>query len=471
MKNKVVLIILFLQILNIGFSKTIPNHIVRAPGNISVEDSLVSSKLESWQDLKFGLFIHWGTYSQWGTVESWSLCSEDRDFIREGRPEELHPDYGQYKIDYKNLQKTFNPEKFNPDKWANAAKDAGMKYVVFTTKHHDGFSMFDTQENDYKITSRKCPFHSHPYADVTKAIFHTFRKNGFMIGAYFSKPDWNSEYYWWPYFSTPDRNVNYDPIKYPERWQKFKQFTYNQIQELMTGYGKIDVLWLDGGWVNPTSRNQDIDMPKIAEMARKNQPGLIIVDRGQKGPYENYTTPEQYVPETAIQLPWESCITMGDQWSYKPDDNYKSAHALIHLLVDIVAKGGNFLLNIGPDPDGELPDIALSRLREIGDWMKVNSEAIYGTRPIMPYKEGHFAFTQKDNTVYAIYLVNDEGEGLPEKIEFSEWKPEKGSKIYLLGSKQTFKWETDKNGSTTIIMPKTLKASQGKHAYVFKFVK
>src|ERR1700754_838835 len=279
-------------------------------------DPLVEKKLTEWQDLKFGLFMHWGTYSQWGVVESWSICPEDEGWTQRKGP--YGATYNGYKAAYENLQTTFNPVKFNPEKWVKAAKDAGMKYVIFTTKHHDGFCMFDTKETDYKITSAKTPFSSNPRSNVTKEIFSAFRKENFMIGAYFSKPDWHTQNYWWNYFPPKDRNVNYDPKKYPERWQKFKDFTYNQIGELMTDYGKVDILWLDGGWVRPKSSidttvdwqrtinyDQDIDMAKIAKMGRANQPGLIVVDRTVTGQYENYTTPEQTVPDKPLDHPWE----------------------------------------------------------------------------------------------------------------------------------------------------------------------
>src|ERR1700733_12379828 len=163
-------------------------------------DTLVRQKLAYWQDSKFGLLMHWGTYSQWGIVESWSICPED-----EGWTHRRGPSAASYNGDvqaYQKLQTTFNPIHFDPAKWAAAAKTAGMKYVVFTTKHHDGFCMFDTKQTDYKITS--------PNSNVAKAIFDAFRADGFMTGAYFSKPDWHSPDYWWPYFPPKDRNVNYD---------------------------------------------------------------------------------------------------------------------------------------------------------------------------------------------------------------------------------------------------------------------
>jgi alpha-L-fucosidase len=213
-------------------------------GQVYVADSdpLVRRKLDQWQDLKLGLLMHWGTYSQWGIVESWSLCSEDESWCRRSMD-----DYATYKKAYEALQTTFNPVRFDPDRWAKAAKDAGMRYVVFTTKHHDGFSMFDTHETDYRITSPHTPFSSNPRADVTREIFNAFRAQGFMVGAYFSKPDWHSPDYWWPYFATPDRNPNYDIKKYPDRWARFVAFTHAQIGELMSRYGPVDILWLDGG--------------------------------------------------------------------------------------------------------------------------------------------------------------------------------------------------------------------------------
>ena len=179
-----------------------------------------------------------------------------------------------------------------------------------------------------------------------------------MTGAYFSKPDWHSEFFWWPYFPPKDHNVNYSTIRYADRWKKFQDFTYNQIEELMTGYGRIDILWLDGGWVRPSQKandpaNMDINMPHIATMARSHQPGLIVVDRTVPGEFENYTTPEQEVPEKPLPYPWETCMTMGTSWSYSPNDNYKSAHQLLELLVKIVSRGGNFLLNVGPDGNGD----------------------------------------------------------------------------------------------------------------------
>lgn len=448
-------------------------------------DTLVQQKIEHWQDLKFGLFMHWGTYSQWGVVESWSICPEDEGWTQRRGP--YSASYNDYKQAYENLQTTFNPVNFNPDKWAAAAKEAGMKYVVLTTKHHDGFCMFDTKQTDYRITSAKTPFASNARANITKEVFNAFRKEGFLTGAYFSKPDWHSPDYWWPYMPPKDRNVNYDPAKYPARWNAFKEFTYNQIQELMTGYGKVDVLWLDGGWVRPLSTvdtsvewqrgikfNQDIDMARIAAMARSLQPGLMVVDRTVAGEYENYVTPEQTVPHEPLAYPWESCITMGNSWSYVPGDHYKSSNTIIHLLLQIISRGGNLLLNIGPSPMGDYADTAYSRLKEIGAWMKVHGEAVYATKPLAPYGVGNVLYLQsKDEKTVFIYVLSDKTDEvvLPATINLQNVSLNKKSKIFFMDAPKEKIGHIVENNTTVLKIPAALQnKSAGKYAVAFKIV-
>jgi alpha-L-fucosidase len=393
--------------------------------------------------------------------------------------------YEQYKEDYRNLQKVFNPVKFNPEKWVKAAQDAGMRYMVFTTKHHDGFCMFDTKTTDFKITSHVSPFHEHPRANVTRQLFDTFRNAGFWIGAYFSKADWDCDYYWWPYFATPDRHVNYDPGKYPERWEKFKEFTYRQIEELMTEYGRVDVLWLDGGWVRPydnipkkferwakkEGRNQDINMDEIADMARTHQPGLIIVDRTVGGKYENIITPEGRIPGEEIRVPWETCMTMAKSgWSHRLNQEFIPVHNLIHILVNIVSKGGNLLLNIGPDSQGDWPEGAYDRLQGISDWMKINSEAIYATRSIKPYKEGKVCLTRKkgSDTIYATYLADEDEESPPAKIWLSTLRPSDKAKITMLGVEGELKWEKVGKGFVVDIPERIQNSPPCRHAWTIK---
>jgi alpha-L-fucosidase len=445
-------------------------------------DPLVLDKLEKWQDLKFGLLMHWGTYSQWGIVESWSICAEDEGWCRRS-----NPNYVEYKRDYENLQTTFNPVNFDPAKWAKAAKNAGMKYVIFTTKHHDGFSMFDTKLTDYRITSPKTPFHTNPKADIAKEIFNAFRSEGLWTGAYFSKPDWHNENYWWPNFATPDRNVNYDVKVYPERWEKFVQFTQGQIMELVGGdYGRIDILWLDGGWVQKMSddevykyitskdykfsriQNQDIRMDELVEKARQKQPGLIVVDRAVYGKNQNYLTPENRVPEKALPYPWESCIIAGGGWSWVPDAKYMSGQNAIQLLVDIVVKGGNLLFNIAPGPLGQWHDDAYKLLEDIGGWMKINSEAIYGTRALAPYKEGKVCISKKgDNTIYIYYLA-DTNENMPSRIGMTTYSLPAGARVEMLGTGTSLKWQKNGNGFLITIPDMIRNAPPSRYVWVMK---
>lgn len=443
-------------------------------------DPEVKAKLNQWQNVKFGLMMHWGTYSKWGIVESWSLCPEDEGWCERKGP---HKDnWYEYKKAYEDLPKTFNPVQFNPEKWAAAAKNAGMKYLVFTTKHHDGFAMFDTKQSDYKITNT--PFASNPKSNIAKEVFGAFRNNDFMIGAYFSKPDWHSNDYWWSYFPPKDRNPSYHPEKYPEKWKNFKQFTYNQIEELMSDYGKMDILWLDGGWVRPFSTidssvswqrtipfDQDIDMPRIAKMARGHQPGLLVVDRTVSGEFENYVTPEQQIPDHYMPIPWETCMTMGESWSYVPKDNFKSARKLIHILTDVVSKNGNLLLNIAPSPEGDYHAEAYQRLEEIGKWMKVNSEAIYNTRGDNELgKQNKLVFTHNGNTTYAIYRA-DEGEALPASIEINKLALAKNAVVNLVGRTEKLKW-TAKDGKVVVEIPEKMRKVVGdSYAWVLKIVR
>lgn len=449
--------ILFLIFLNNGYAQ----H--NRPAYQYPKSAEVLQTLEEWQDLKFGLFMHWGTYSQWGIVESWSLCPEDRNFTSV-RPEGMS--YFDYVKEYEKLQTTFDPVNFDPEKWAEAAKYAGMKYVVFTTKHHDGFNMFDTKQTDYKITSQVCPFSSNPKANITKEVFDAFRKKDFMAGAYYSISDWNNNDFWWDYFPPFNRNINYSPEKYPEKWKALNDFMYNQLDELTSEYGKLGMLWFD---LCGVSKEKQEEWARFEEVIHKNQPAAMMVARHTNTEYENYRTPEQEVPDQALDYPWETCMTMGKSWSYKPNDEYKSVYELVQLLVKIVSRGGNFLLNIGPGPDGDFDPVAYDRLKGIGDWMKINSEAIYGTKPIAPFYETKIVFTQKENSIYATYLP-DEGETqMPGKILISSMQPVKGSKVFLLGYDKPLKWENNGLGFIAEIPTSIQNKPICLNAWVLKF--
>lgn len=438
------------------------------------KETEVLDKLDKWQDLKFGMLIHYGLYSQLGIVESWSICAEEADWI----PRDSTIAYDTYKRNYWNTINTFRPENLDTDSWADFGKKAGMKYVVFTTKHHDGFNMFDTRQSDFSIT--KGAFKDHPKKNIAKEVFNSFRNKGYMVGAYFSKPDWHSQYYWWDRYATPNRSQNYNILQNKWRWNKFKEFSYNQIEELMNGdYGALDILWLDGGWVRPSregdaerlGRNYkgspEIDVPRIAKMARGYQPGILIVDRTVPGEFENYQTPERGVPDTQLTNPWESCIPLGWDWGYVPTDKYKTPREVIHTLVEIVAKGGSLLLGIGPKPDGTLPDEVAMKLESIGEWTSKNGEAIYNTRITPVYNDGKTWFTQsKDGkTIYAVVCL-EEGAPLPKTINWKGNEPKKNAKMRFLQTNKTVKWKKTADG-IEVTVPSGLPSDQPALAFAF----
>ncbi len=444
-----------------GMSSNAQNWTYVAPEEEDVRDNLAK-----WQDLKFGLFIHWGAYSQLGVVESWSICPELTDWQYKGRPEGMS--YIEYLRFYEHLKDTFNPVLFDPDKWAEAAEYAGMKYVVFTTKHHDGFNMFDTALTDYKVTDEDCPFHSNPKADISKEVFNAFRSRGLKAGAYFSIADWHNNDYWWRLFPPRDRYINYDPARWPEKLEGFENFVEGQVRELTGGgYGKIDLMWFD---LCEVSEKYKIDFPwsRIAAAAREGQPGMITVARGTRSSYENYMTAELKIPTVVWDCPWEACMPMAKGWSYNWRPKYKSTQELLNMLVQVVSRGGNLLLNVGPSPLGTWDDEAYVRLREIGDWMKVNSEGIYGTRPTAPHQTGNVYFTAKDEYVYAFYVPEDgAADNVPGSIFIGDVTP-KDSYVTMLGSDIRLKWKKGEDGVYVSIPERLRRKAPCDHIYCLK---
>ena len=429
-------------------------------------DPAVLEKLEWFQDQKLALMIHWGLYCSMGLRASWPLSDEDAHWSRD---EANWTDPATFKKQYCSLSKSFNPIRFQPEEWAQMAKDCGFKYLIFTTKHHDGFCMWDTKYSDFKVTAPDCPYHVNEHANIVKSMFDAFREKGLGIGAYFSKADWHTPYYRTPEIEDPNptnRNPMYNPAEEPERWENFVQYTKNQVLELCEDYGPIDILWFDAGWV--CARNgQDIRLGEIVDEARKIQPGIISADRTVGGPYENYVTPEQCVPDKPLGIPWESCLTMGDRFNYQFGDFYKSPRELVNTLVGIVAKGGNLALNLSPQPDGRIPVDAMNSLRGLGEWLNTYGEAIYGTRVCAPYQVGDIAFTQKNGAVYAIRLFPKGREPVESKL-FIPY-PGKVSNVTFLDNGEPAEFVPGEGGFTVSI-PAGRRMSAPPIAMVFKII-
>jgi alpha-L-fucosidase len=360
----------------------------------------IRDKLDWFQDQKIGVIFHWGLYAEAGIVESWQLSEEDDWARKKGAWRE---NIDSLRRDYWALNQTFNPTKFDASTWAQACRDAGFKYMIFTTKHHDGFAMYDTKYGDYKLTGGDSIFRNDPRADAFGQVVSAFRQVGLGIGAYYSKPDWHSPYYWQPGERAKGRRASYDPKDKPETWQKFNDFVTNQLTEISENYAPLDLLWLDGGWVN-AGHNEFLDMDRIAKQVRAIQPDCLIVDRTIGGEYENYVTPERKIPEIAPVKVWESNIPLAKNWGYVPNDSYKPFDEILESLVKIVCMGGNVILGVGPKPDGTLPEPALDIMAKLGEWLGQYGQAIYGTRPIHFDQSSVFSFVQKAGTIYGFAL-------------------------------------------------------------------
>lgn len=423
---------------------------------------------ERWRDLKYGLRIHWGIYSQYGFEASWPVLKMANE----------------KKQEYFDSYKRFNPTRFDAEEWMQLFERCGLKCFAFTTKHHDGFSMWDTktrvkrrvnwaapggpkiEECDLAYSIMETPFKR----DVIKELLDAAHKHGIAADLYFSHIDWFDADFRMDQWN-PWRDKSYTPQSDPEAYARFAQRHREQIREILSNYGRVDMLCLDMAL-------PDFCWPDIKEtvlMARRLQPDVLMRERGI-GAYGDYTTPENWVPasegqtDKRVDRPWMVIYTLSGQFAYDPDGSrYKPGSWILSNLIDIVAKGGNFMPSIGPDATGRFHPAAIEQLEYVGDWLRVNGEAIYGTRPWKHYKEGdsiRFTRSKDQKHVYAISLKWPGRE-----LCLKQVKPREGSRISMLGVPEPLAWHMDSARGLVVEIPDRLQTEQAqpcRQAYVLK---
>lgn len=374
-----------------------------------------------WRNARFGMFVHWGLYS--------TLAGSYKGQRTPGLAEWIMHDLKIPVADYEPLMHQFDPVKFSAERWVRMAKNAGMKYIVITSKHHEGFNMFDSHESNYNIMNT--PFHR----DVMTELAAACREEGIRFCFYHSIMDWHHPDY------APRRP--WDPRPgIPTNMDRYVAYLKAELKELLTHYGPIGVLWFDGEWEDTWNHARGKD---LYNYVRSLQPSIIVnnrVDKGRNGMQGmntgeefagDFGTPEQEIPPNGVPgIDWESCMTMNDTWGYNKDDhNWKSSETLIKDLVDIASKGGNFLLNVGPTGEGLIPDAIQERLKAMGAWMKKNGEAIYGTEAgPFPKPLPWGRVTQKPGRLYLCVFAAENGDivlpGFSAKIK----------RVFPLGSRE-----------------------------------
>lgn len=335
---------------------------------------------------RLGLFVHWDHASQQGLEISWPLVG-GTFAIRAGTVSVEQ---------YHSSAATFDPQAWDAPALARLAKESGVRYAVLTTKHHSGYAMFHTKLSDWSIE------HSPFGRDVVREFADAMRAEGIKVGFYFSLSDWHHPDY-------PAFTEEMKPYSFPEgppppdeaTWERYLEFMYGQIRELLTDYGRVDLIWFDGGWERRASQWRSRD---LEAMIRELQPGIIINDRLPHA--GDYATPEQFVPPTPPEGPWETCMTMNESWSWNPDDTeLKSPRSLVHTLCEVAGRGGNLLLNISPKGDGSIPPEQVERLEHVGAWLRKHSEAIHGTVPGLAPWQHYGPSTRSGDRTYVHLLA------------------------------------------------------------------
>lgn len=460
--------VLFFYILSISSCKEHPKESesteeVAAINYMEESTESFDVRMKWWRDARFGMFIHWGPYSVPAGIHDGTEVNSTGEWIMNGAQIPIS--------DYEEYARRFNPQKFDAKKWARTMKEAGMKYMVITSKHHDGFSLWDSKVTDYDIVDFS------PYGqDILKALSEACKEEGIRFGLYHSIMDWHhpqAQGLNYPEYNTQDSlKMN---SQFPEYYANYLK---PQVMELIENYNP-EILWFDGEWIPEYTHEMGQEM---YQYLRELKPSVIInnrVDKGRQGMQGmdkedddyagDFGTPEQEILEGAANVDWESCMTMNDTWGYKLNDhNWKSAEVLIHNLIDVSSKGGNYLLNVGPTSEGEIPEPSMERLQEIGDWLRTNGEVVYGTEKLKAhFKQGdsiRFTKKRKEQIIYAISL------NAPKKdLVLKYVKPEDGSKIELIGYDTALNYTySDEEGLIINIPEDALNASGSKYAWGFK---
>ncbi|MDO5968774.1 alpha-L-fucosidase [Flavivirga aquimarina] len=426
-----------------------------------------NQRMAWWREAKFGMFIHWGPYSVAGgeykgeTIAGWVgaewIMNDGEIPIKE----------------YEKFSKQFNPTNFDADAYAKLMKDTGMKYVVITSKHHDGFGLWDSKVSDYDIVDFS------PYGkDILKQLSEACKKYGIKFGLYHSIMDWHhpqAQAINEPNYNAGEKDSTLYNPEFPKYYEGYLKV---QLKELIDNYDP-EILWFDGEWIPEYDHENALD---LYQYVRSLKPTIIInnrIDVGRQGLMGmnkegedfvgDFGTPEKEVLAGTSTFDWEACMTINDTWGYrKSDHDWKSAKTLTHNLIDAAAKGGNYLLNIGPMGDGTIPQPSLDRLDKIGKWVKVNSEAIFNTEKLLGnYQQGEsIKYTKKkgQSVYYGISLVQPK-----ETITFNSLLPDPNSKIMLLGYDEPLEWEFTEGKGVTIKVPNTVLDQVGKtEAWTFK---